>query len=151
MDIKGLYVNIPINYTHNIVNKLLKNNRVDKCILKEIMSVLMMIMNQNYFQYDDKFYKPKSGVALGSPLSSTMAEIFPQDLEQNRIKHLLEGGKIVHYNKYVDDIFIIDNQTKTTPQSLFEQFNAQHKDLQLTINKEVNNQIAYLDVNLINK
>jgi hypothetical protein len=27
---------------------------------------------------------------MGSPLSSTMAEIFLQDLEQNRIKHLLE-------------------------------------------------------------
>jgi hypothetical protein len=43
------------------------------------------------------------------------------------------------------------NQTKITPQSLFEQFNAQHKDLQFTINEEINNQIAYLDLNLINK
>ena len=78
---------------HYAACKLLKNNRVNKCITKEIMIILKMIINQNYFQYDDKFYKQKSGVAMGSPLSSTMAEIFLQDLEQNRIKHLLEDEK----------------------------------------------------------
>jgi hypothetical protein len=46
-----------------------------------------MITNQNYFQYDDKYYKPKSGVAMGSPTSSTMAEIFLHGLEQHRLKH----------------------------------------------------------------
>jgi hypothetical protein len=80
-----------------------------------------------------------------------MAEIFLQDLEQNRIKHLLEDEKVIYYNRYVDDIFIIYNQTRITPQNLFEQFNAQHKNLQFTINEEINNQIAHLDVNLINK
>jgi hypothetical protein len=49
-----------------------------------------------------------------------MAEIFLQDLEQNRIKHLLEGGKIIYYNRYVDDIFTKCNKRKITPQSLFE-------------------------------
>jgi hypothetical protein len=63
---------------------------VDKWITKEISFILKMIMNQNYFQYDDKFYKPKAGVAMGSPISSTMDEIFPQDLKQNRRKHLLK-------------------------------------------------------------
>jgi hypothetical protein len=40
-----------------------------------------------------KFYKPESGVAMGSPLSSNIAEIFLHDLEKNRIKHLLEDEK----------------------------------------------------------
>jgi hypothetical protein len=62
---------------------------------------------------------------------------------------MLEGENIIYYKRYVDDIFIVYNQTKITPQSLFEQFNAQHKDLQFTINEEVNNQIACLDLNLI--
>jgi hypothetical protein len=119
IDINDLYVNIPIIYTLNAANKLLKNNHVDKCIIKETMSTLKMIMNQNYFQYDDKFYTPKSGVAMGSLQLSTMAEIFLQDLEHNRIKHLLEGGKIIYYNRYGDGIFIIHNQTKITPQSIF--------------------------------
>jgi hypothetical protein len=75
-----------------------------------------------------------------------MAEIFLQDLDQNRIKHMLEDGKITYYNRYVDDIFIICNQTKITHQILLEQLSAQHKDLHFTINEEVKNQIAYLDL-----
>jgi hypothetical protein len=110
-------------------------------------------MNQNYFHYEGEFCKPTSGIAMGSPLSSNIAEIFLQDLEQNRLKHLLEGNKIVYYNRYVDDIFIIYNQTKISPQTILEQFNAQHTsiDLQFTINEETVNQIAYLDLNLVNK
>jgi hypothetical protein len=42
-----------------------------------------------------------------------MAEIFLQDLEQHQLKHMLEDGKITHYNRYVDDIFIIYNKNKT--------------------------------------
>jgi hypothetical protein len=40
-----------------------------------------MITNQNYFQYEGKFYKPTTGVPMGSPLSSRLAEIFLQDIE----------------------------------------------------------------------
>jgi hypothetical protein len=52
---------------------------------------------------------------MGSPLSSAITEIFLQDLEQNRLKHLLQGKKIVYYNRYVDNNFIIYSQTKLTP------------------------------------
>jgi hypothetical protein len=52
MDIKDLYVKIPINYSLNIANKLLENNRVREHIIREIMSIVRMITNQNYFQYE---------------------------------------------------------------------------------------------------
>jgi hypothetical protein len=88
--------------------------------------------------------------AMGSPLSGTLAEIFLQELEQSKLKYLLEGKRIIYYNRYVDDIFIIYDQSKITPQHILEQFNAQHKDLQFTINEEINNQIEYLDLKLTN-
>jgi hypothetical protein len=51
----------------------------------------------------------------------------------------------------VNDIFIIYDQNKITPWHILEQFNAQHKELQFTINEETNNQIEYLDLKLTNK
>jgi hypothetical protein len=95
MDIKDLYVKIPINHALNIANKLLNNNRVYKHTTRDTMSILKMIMNQNYFQYEGKFHKPTTSIAMGSPLSSIIAEIFLQNLEENRLKHLLEDKKIV--------------------------------------------------------
>jgi hypothetical protein len=90
---------------------------------------------------------------MGSPLSGMLVEIFLQDLEQQRIKHLLEDGNVIYYNRYIDDIIMIMiyNQTKINPKIISEQFNVQHKDLHFTINDELNNQINYLDLNLINK
>jgi hypothetical protein len=87
---------------------------------------------------------------MGSPFSGMLAEIYVQDLEQHRIKHLLEGGNIICYNRYIDNIFIINNQAKITPHILTEHFNAQHKDLHFTIN-ELYNQITYLNLNLTNR
>ena len=66
MDIKDLYINIPINETLTITKNLLTLNHTNKNIKKEIMTILKMILNQNYFQYNGKFYKPKLGVAIGS-------------------------------------------------------------------------------------
>jgi hypothetical protein len=37
MDIKVLYVKIPINQTLNIANKMLNNNQVDEHITRDIM------------------------------------------------------------------------------------------------------------------
>jgi hypothetical protein len=116
----------------------------------ELMIILKTITNQNYFHHKGKFYKPKTGIAMGSPLSGLLAEIFLQDLEQQRIKHALEGDNIIYYNRYIDDSFIIYNHTKITPYMITEHFNGQHKNLQFTLNKELNNQITYLDLNLTN-
>jgi hypothetical protein len=49
--------------------------------IRDTMSILEMIMNQNYFQYEGKCYKPTLGIAMGSYLSGTIIEIFPQELE----------------------------------------------------------------------
>jgi hypothetical protein len=99
MGIRDLYVKIPIHTTLNIVNTSLKRNRIDECMQKELMLALTLITSQNYFQYAGKFNKPNSGVAMRSPLSGMLAEIFLQDLEQQRIKHLLDDGKIIYYNR----------------------------------------------------
>jgi len=41
-----------------------------------------MILNQNYFQYNDKYRKLTKGIVMVSPISSTLAEIYLQFLEQ---------------------------------------------------------------------
>jgi hypothetical protein len=150
LDITYLYVNIPIDDTINMTKQLLKGNNTDDQHIKEVINILKTILNQNYFQYNRKFYKPKTGITMGCPLSGTIAEIFIQHLEQQTLKHTLESQAIIYYTRYVDDIFIIYNQNKITPEQILEQFNKQHKALQFTITEE-NKQIPYLDLNITNK
>jgi hypothetical protein len=38
-------------------------------------------MAQNYFSFQNTIYHPNKGIAMGSPISGTMAEIFLQHIE----------------------------------------------------------------------
>jgi hypothetical protein len=57
-DVLTKNVKIPINNTLNIANNILNNNQVHEHITRDIMTILKMITNQNYFQHEGKFYKP---------------------------------------------------------------------------------------------
>ena len=88
LDVKDLCVNIPIKETINITNKYPTRNNVDKHTLKQCNNLLEVILNNNYFTYENKYYTSKTGIVMGSPNSSTMADIFLQHYEHTHIKHL---------------------------------------------------------------
>jgi hypothetical protein len=52
--------------------------------------LLKAIINQNYFQLEEEFYKPKTGIEMVSTISSILAETLLQNLEQV-IKHTIEN------------------------------------------------------------
>jgi len=69
--------------------QLLKN--IDKQTTNQIITLLEVILGQDYFTFQDQIYQPEKGVAMGSPISGTMAEVFLQHLENIHIKHLLNS------------------------------------------------------------
>jgi hypothetical protein len=72
-----------------------------------------MNINQNYFLYNTKYFKPMQGTAMGSPLSSILAEIFLQYFEELMIKHWMETGEITYCRRYGDVIINIFDPKKT--------------------------------------
>ena len=78
--------------------------------------MLTTIINQNYFQHENQWFQPEKGIAMGSPISSIIAEIYLQYIEQTYIKHWLESEEITYYRRYVDDILIIYNINHTNEQ-----------------------------------
>ena len=68
----------------------------------------------HYFQYNERIFKLKKGIAMGSPISGTMAEVYLQYVESTHIKQWWETGEISLYKRYVDDILIIYDSQKTT-------------------------------------
>ena len=77
--IKDVYVNLPIKGNIQTarfwLNKYNNNNRE----LNELtLHKLNTIMEQNYFQYDGQIFQPQKCITRGSPISVTMAEIYPQ-------------------------------------------------------------------------
>jgi len=56
--------------------------------------------------------KPKHGIAMGSPISGIVAEIYLQHLEEMYMKHWIESGHIMYYKRYVDHIVIVFDHKK---------------------------------------
>ena len=111
--------------------------------------LIQTILNQNYFSFQNKIYRPEKGVSMGSPISNTVTEIFLQNLEQSYLKQLLDTNNIIFYTRYVDDILIIYNSTQITPEIINDQINKIHPNLHFTPTQEQNNTINFLDLLLI--
>jgi hypothetical protein len=101
-DIKDLYVNIPIEETLTITKSmLLKSN--DAQIKQQVVTLKELILSQNYFTFQNKIYQPEKGVSMGSPISSTIVEIFLH-MEDIHIKQLLNIKNITLNNdRYVTE------------------------------------------------
>jgi hypothetical protein len=85
---------------------------------------------------------------MGSPISSTTAEIYIQHLEEQNIKQWLDNKYITYYKRYVDDILIIYDSNKINEQEIVNQANNLDKHLQFNLTSEENNNINYLDLTI---
>jgi hypothetical protein len=84
---------------------------------------------------------------MGSPLPSTMAEIYLQYFEELMIKHWIETSEIIHCRRHVDDIIIFD-KNKTNMHIITNNINNTHKHLEFEPTAEENNNINYLDLSI---
>ena len=111
----------------------------------EFLNVIKFILNNNYFQFNEKFYHQIFGSAMGNPISPILSDIVMEDLEIDSISKL--NFKPAFYFRYVDDIILcipknmIDHTVNT--------FNSYDKNLQFTIELPQNNSTSFLEIKII--
>jgi len=144
-DIKDLYVNIPIQKTLRTAKTLpLESN--NEHTTKQMITLLEVTLQQNYFSFCNNIYQPEKGVSTGSPISNTVAEIFLQGLENTRLEQILDAQNITFCARCVDDILLIYNTKHTAPEIMHSHINTVHHNLQFTPTFEHNNNKSFLDL-----
>ena len=111
------------------------------------MTLLNIFLRQNYFSFLGRIYQPDKGVAMGSPISGTIAEVFLQ-LENSIIKHLIDAKILSFYTRYVDDIFLIYDSTRTNPDYILQYIDTIHSNIQLSPTMESNKNVNFLDLSI---
>ena len=86
-------------------------------------------------------YRQIDGVAMGSSLGPTLANIFVGFCEANLFNKIYSPL----YYHYVDDTFCLFKNEKDADLFL-TQLNSMHSPLKFTMEKESNHQLAFLDV-----
>jgi hypothetical protein len=93
--------------------EVLRHNLEKDSTLKErthhsidtILKLVTVCVNNTYFQFGKKFYSQNLGMAMGSPLSPVLCNLYLEDLEKNAIATF--NTKPLLFLRYVDDIFVI--------------------------------------------
>jgi hypothetical protein len=149
-DIKDLYVNVPTDETLEITRAKLKQMN-DTQTAEQITELLKIILQQNYFKYQDEIYQPRTGVAMGSPISSTIAEIFLQTIENTQIKHLMDMKHVKFYTRYVDDVLLIYDERYLSKETIYNHISKIHPNSTLNPTFEEDNRVNFLDLQIIRK
>jgi hypothetical protein len=109
-----MYTNIPTYELKHIITNILNNDHyTSKEGKEELLDILDMILEQNYLQHNNEFYKQNEGLAMGAPASATPAEMFIKHLEHTIVYKILKKHLIIDYYRYFDDILIIYKQHHT--------------------------------------
>ena len=96
------------------------------------------------FSFNDIMYKQTDGVAMGSPLGPALANIFVGSYEE---KLFSQKSKPSTYFRYVDNTFAMFCNEEELD-NFFKQLNCLHSSLKFTFEKEKNNCLPFLDVNV---
>ena len=68
--------------------------------------MLTLATKESYFLFDEELYQQVHGVAMGSPLGPTLANIFLCHYEDIWLRNCSLECKPSYYKRYVDNIFV---------------------------------------------
>ncbi|XP_057293116.1 uncharacterized protein LOC130621786 [Hydractinia symbiolongicarpus] len=118
LDIDSLFTNIPLNETIEICTNLVFD-QCDRCqglTRSEFKSLLELATKESYFIFNDKIYQQIDGVAMGSPLGPTFANVFLCYHEQNWLNNCPTEFKPVYFKRSLT-IFLCCFHPRTTCQN----------------------------------
>ena len=101
----------------------------------------------NHFYFNGEIYKQIDGVAMGSPLGPTLANVFMSHMEKRWLKDCPLEFKPILYRRYVDDSFLLFNSDQHIQQFL-EYLNNKHESIKFTVELSKNNILPFLDIKI---
>lgn len=148
LDVVSLYTNIPTELALEVVEKRWNILQAYTSLpLEEFLDAVRMTLTSTYFAYEEKFYRQVDGCAMGASISSVIAQLVLEDLEEAIISQL--DFTPPFFYRYVDDCILAIPNYKSD--YILNKFNSYHPKLRFTIELQENNQINFLDMTLHNE
>ena len=144
LDVNSLFTKVPVDETIDFIRRKLPLMDLDLPFSNEIfIELLELSTTGNVFQFEGKYYRQKSGMAMGSSLSPIMSNIFMEYFETELLPNITQKKWL----RYVDDIFISwpDNED-------FDNFlnilNDLHQNITFKYEFEMNGSLPFLDLRI---
>ena len=108
IDVKSLCTNIPNDEGIKASMEVLeKHNTQNYGDINVIRQTLKLILNNNYFEFNGKYYLQTHGTAMGTPVAPSYANLFMAALEEQLLLNAPNGLIPFEWIRFIDDIFAI--------------------------------------------
>jgi predicted GIY-YIG superfamily endonuclease len=109
-----------------------------------ILELLTFCIKTTFFQYKNDFYTQDFGMAMGSPLSPFLSNIFMEHFEDSFVQNY--NYKPLIWWRYVDDIFAVYQHNEHHLNNFLNYINSIELTIKFTIEIEQNNTLSFLDI-----
>ena len=109
-----------------------------------LRSLFTVATVQTHFLFNGSFYNQIDGVAMGSPLTPVLANLFIRHHEKQWLGNF-PGSEILFYRRYVDDTFCLFHSEHDAI-LFFDYINSRHPNIRFTMEKEAQHKLPFLDV-----
>ena len=125
IDVTALYPSIPHDDgLANLRNALLVNS-IPTITINGICDMTELVLKRNVFEFSNKFFIQTSGTAIGTKLAPGYANLFLSIFERNMLNQYPNKPSI--WLRYVDDIFMIWNDSEDKLKDFLEYINTVHQ------------------------
>ena len=137
LDGDSFFTNIPLDETTNIIiQKLLSENETVHNFNKDqFKCFLTLATKESYFRFNGELYQQADGVAMGSPLDPTLANIFLCHYENIWLRNCSLECKPSYYKRYADNIFLLF-ESESQVESFKNLMNACHPKMKFSFEKK---------------
>jgi len=97
-DVEFLFTQVPIKNTLNII-------KASHEVSSDLIPLIKHCLTTTYFSYNNQFYEQTSGMAMGSPISPVITNIFMGHFEKEALRKTFKKSEI--WFRYIDDTFVI--------------------------------------------
>jgi hypothetical protein len=150
-DVVNLFTTTPVPETLDLLERKL---RADSSLkerthhtVETILKLVKLCVENTYFQLGEKFYQQTCGMAMGSPLSPVICNMYMEDLEEKAMSTFHVKPYIIL--RYVDDIFYVWPEDVCPVIDFFDQLNQQPPHIKFTMETEKGGILTFLDVKVI--
>ena len=143
--VKALFTSVPVATSIQIVKQILQQDPTlpqrTNMSIQQITTLLECCFTNTDFLFQGKYYEQVQGAAMGSPISSLIANLFMEEFEVIALSTCPHPPSL--WLRFVDDTFVI---TKTKHnQTLLQHINSQDPYIQFTVGPTQQGSLPFLD------
>ena len=122
LDVVSLYTSIPHEGAVEVVEDMMleHNYTFHNFNAHDVCNLLLAVLENNFFSFENSIYKQIHGLAMGSSVSAILAILYMGKVELRALNLL--GTRVAFYARYVDDVVVL-TKSRDEAEAIHETFN----------------------------